>query len=493
MVCVFTFRKLLAVAVILLTAQTGSLLANPAAATIVIYNSNDPTSLELALYYAIRRNIPIARVLGLDCPTTEEISREDFNTKIATPLRKQFLAARWWDATSNSDSQSEITKTRIRFVAIIRGIPLKITHDRLIGPARHLQGMAPVVLARNDSSVDSEIAALGLPDFTPAGLILNPYFDRFTPILEDSMPAGLLLPCRLDAPTPETVRRMIDDSLATEKIGLWGWAYIDSRNLTSPSDGGYVDGDNWLRGITRQLRQRGMPVILDKSSETLPPDFPITDAALYYGWYAPEANGPFLDEDFKFRPGAIAVHLHSFSAATLRSISANWCGPLLELGAAATLGNVYEPYLVFTSHLSIFQDRLMNGFTLAEAGYMSQRSLSWAGVIIGDPLYRPFAAWDHFFDHSTAISPWREFRQITSTKNILDAVLPLHEAARRTRNSMFLEALGAAQMDAGHESAAVHSFRSALKLASSPTIASRLRKEIAAIEDRSEDQPPEAE
>ncbi len=486
MVYAFTFRLLVAALLAALCIPAAALASNPAAATVVLFNSNDPESRELALYYAARRKIPIARIVGLDCPTTEEISREEFNARIAIPLKKQFVSAGWWRLSTDGSSPPTITHTDIRFVAIMRGVPLKIAHDRLIGPAKHLPGMARVVLGRNDASVDSEIAALGLPDFTPAGLVLNPYFGRFTPILEDAMPPGLLLPCRLDAPSSATVRRMIDDSIATEESGLWGWAYVDSRNLTrdASADAAYVEGDDWMRRIAAQLRQRGMPVILDQSPDTLPQDFPVTDAALYYGWYTPEANGPFLQPDFRFRKGAVAVHLHSFSAGTLRTSSAHWCGPLLELGAAATLGNVYEPYLVFTSHLDIFQDRLMSNLTLAEAGYMSQRSISWAGVIVGDPLYRPFAAWDRFFSPSAAPNPWREFRQITANSNLLNAVVPLNEAARRTGDSMFLEALGAAQADAGHDAAALHSLHSALAYAKNPAVALRLRMEIAAIENR---------
>jgi hypothetical protein len=67
--------------------------------------------------------------------------------------------------------------------------------------------------------------------------------------------------------------------------------------------------------------------------------------------------------------------------------------PLLEKGAAASLGNVYEPYLELTPHLDIFNDRLLHGFTFAESAYMATRTLSWMTVAVGDPLYRPYAAW----------------------------------------------------------------------------------------------------
>lgn len=139
-----------------------------------------------------------------------------------------------------------------------------------------------------------------------------------------------------------------------------------------------------------------MPTISDDNPQTFASGFPITDAAIYYGWYAGEINGPFANEGFQFKPGAVAVHLHSYSANTLRSETQNWCGPLIARRAAATLGNVYEPYLAFTANFSIFQDRLMTGLTLAESAWMSQRVVSWAGVVIGDPLYRPYSAWNAF-------------------------------------------------------------------------------------------------
>src|SRR5207302_6965128 len=102
-----------------------------------------------------------------------------------------------------------------------------------------------------------------------------------------------------------------------------------------------------------------------------PEAYPMTDCALYYGWYAGTVAGPFTQPDFRFLPGAVAVHIHSFSANTLRDPNANWVGPLVAKGAAASLGNVYEPYLQLTSHLDIFNDRLLHGFTFAESAYMS--------------------------------------------------------------------------------------------------------------------------
>jgi uncharacterized protein (TIGR03790 family) len=478
---------------ILLSASVLNAQDRLAGATLVLYNVKDPDSVELARHYAAARAIPAGQVLGFDLPVSEEIARADFESRLANPLRQKLVENGWWTL----EGESTVSSSRIRFLAIIRGVPLKISPDSSIGPAPKTDGLPRAIAARNEASVDSELAALGLPDVGFAGIVPNPYFGRFTPILDESVFPGLLLPSRLDAPTPAMVRGMIDEAIATEKEGLWGWAYVDGRNITS---GGYTEGDIWMRNLVKILRQSGVPTIFDNLPATFAENFPITDAAVYFGWYAGDINGPFAREDFRFKPGAVAVHLHSFSAASLRGASSQWCGPLIARGAAATLGNVYEPYLSLTANLDIFQDRLMAGLTLAEAAWMSQRALSWMGVVIGDPLYRPYEAWNRFSDpRNRAPNPFRRFRSITlgARANILNAILPIHEAAMETGDSMFLEALGNAQWDAGHAAAALDSFRDALKLARDPAVKTRLEMEITFVsrrvppEEFKEEPPPE--
>ena len=112
--------------------------------------------------------------------------------------------------------------------------------------------------------------------------------------------------------------------------------------------------------------------------------------AIYAGWYASDVNGPFALPKVEFMPGAFAYHLHSFSADTLRSTTANWCGPLLAKGATCTMGCVYEPYLAATPNIAFFLQALFNGYTFGEAAWAAQAALSWQTTVIGDPLYRPF-------------------------------------------------------------------------------------------------------
>ena len=453
----------------LLAARAGS---RDSSATVVLYNANDPDSKNLAQYYAGRRNIPPAQVVGLNCPDMEEIRRGDYESTIAAPLRKLFRARGWWKMGRDPTGATVVTSSTVRYLAIMRGMPLKIAPDPTIPPSEFVRGLPSEIASRNDASVDSELTTLGMPLPSPAGIFPNPYFRRFTPILEDPVYPGLLLPARLDGPTPSIVRAMIDDGLAAERGGLYGWSYVDGRGITS---GGYAEGDQWMGNLVVSMRAEGLPVIFDNNPPTFPAGFPVTDAAVYFGWYAGGIDGPFADKAFQFRPGAIAVHLHSFSAATLLSTTANWCGPLLAHGAAATLGNVYEPYLSLTANFDVFQDRLMAGFTLAESGWMSQRALSWMGVVVGDPLYRPYAIW-RSADVPTTLNSWQQYRGIVlkAAGNTLKAGDALRQAAEQTGNSLFLEALGAARMDAKDWSGAVSSFEEAGKLAHSSAVRARI-------------------
>ena len=447
------------------------------AATVVLFNTNDPDSRILATYYAARRNIPPAQVVGLDCPPKEEIQRSDYESTIAAPLRRLFPARGWWRMGTDPAGEPVVTSSTIRYVAIMRGMPLKIAQDPSIPPSELVKGLPAEITSRNDASVDSELTTLGMPLPSPAGMIPNPYFRRFTPILDNPVYPGLLLPARLDGPTPAIVRAMIDNALSTEREGLWGWSYVDGRGITS---GGYAEGDQWMGNLATSMRRQGLPVIFDNAPPTFHTGFPVTDAAVYYGWYAGAIDGPFAGSAFRFRRGAIAVHIHSFSAATLLSSTANWCGPLLAHGAAATLGNVSEPYLSLTANLDVFQDRLMAGLTLAESGWMSQKALSWMGVVVGDPLYRPYAIW-RTIDVPVTPSVWQRYRDIVlkASGNVLGAADALKLAGEKTNNSLFLEALGVARMDAKDWSGAIESFTGAGKFTTDPSV--RIRMDLETI------------
>jgi uncharacterized protein (TIGR03790 family) len=433
-----------------------------ASATIVVYNRQAPDSVALAYFYAKARRISFDHLVGLECSNEEEISRQEYDQTIAGPLRKTFQERNWW-VVPKDDPQAAVRENKIHFVALIRGLPLKI---RATTPAPGEHPDNNQITSDNKASVDSELSVLGLPSTALGGPANNPYFQSFKSIGEiGGLP--LLLVCRLDGPTPEIVRRMITDAVETEKSGLWGRAYVDSANQTAPGLGA---GDLWLKNTVRDLRRVGIPVVYDTESALFPEGFPMNDCVLYYGWYAGGVTGPFADPNFAFARGAIAVHIHSFSASTLRSAGANWVAPLLSRGAAASLGNVYEPYLQLTTQIDLFNDRLIHGFTFAESAYMATRVLSWMNIAVGDPLYRPYANWLQLEPTREKKSDWRmyhEFALKNSTLKPAEYLTRARAAASRAANGPMIEDLGLIEKESGDYGSAINYLQQARSLYSS--------------------------
>ena len=365
---------------------------NPANAAVVVYNAADPLSRDLAEFYAGKRGITPDRLVALTCPTEEEISRDDYDHTIAVPLRQAFDAHQWWDRSVDRpgvEPSSTVISNRIRFLVLMRGVPLRI--KATTGYAGDFCHHPAPIRDQNAASVDGELAVLGLFTRGISGLVPNPNFRSFARYAENQQP-GVMYTGRLDAPTGTMVRRMIEDSLAVEKTGLWGRCYVDSRGM-KPGSGPLAVGDVWMTKIASEIAPHVLPTVLDDKEAQFPVSYPLGDAAMYFGWYSQQPAGPFTREDMHFRPGAVACHIHSFSATSLRDPTQWWVAPLLSRGADAVLGNVYEPYLTLTTNLDIFADRLTEGYTLAESAWMATPGLSWMNTVVGDPLYRPGKVW----------------------------------------------------------------------------------------------------
>src|SRR3954464_10553015 len=97
-----------------------------APATIVVFNRDVPESVELAKFYAEKRGIARNHLVALSCSKTEEISRDEYDTMIRDPLRAAFNERNWWTVSEPRDGHISVTSNSIRFVAVIKGIPLKI-------------------------------------------------------------------------------------------------------------------------------------------------------------------------------------------------------------------------------------------------------------------------------------------------------------------------------------------------------------------------------
>jgi len=366
-----------------------------AAHLLVVYNTNDPDSQGLAQYYATRRNIPAERVLAISCPATEEITRTQYDDTIRSPIVSYLTQKDWMARESERVRVGNrfmdllvATRNDIWAIVLIRGVPLKIAPDPSDDDCMETQPE----LQTNAAAVDSELALLPVFGLPKGGYVPNIFFDNQMSGIKQIGPElarNMVLVTRLDGPTPSNVRRMIDDTLNAEQNRLAGLAVVDTRGLTDVKDG-YTSGDIWLRSARDSLVQDGWDVKFDDKPDVLPATDPCNQVAIYLGWYHDGAIGPWVTAPNRFVPGAIAYHLHSFSATTVRSNTVGWVGPLIAHGADATMGMVYEPYLALTPHEDIFTRRLLQGDYFAEAAYASERGLSWMLTVVGDPLYRPF-------------------------------------------------------------------------------------------------------
>ena len=454
--------------------------AIPPDSVVVLYNSSQESSRTLALHYASRRNIPLKHLVGLDLPDTEVITRSQFNESLRTPLARKFTDNKWWSLKADAKGNLQPVSSKIHILVCMRGVPLKIQRAPVTPP----KGNAPPPakkpsIKQDEASVDSELTLLGVSNYMIEGPLKNPYF-KSEVTLGGAPLQGMLLVGRIDAPTVETCKRMIDDAVETGRDGLWGMCYLD----LAKKGGSYKIGDDWIETIAEENAKIGIPTVIDRNRDTFVTNYPMNDAALYFGWYITHRNGPLLNPEFSFRKGAIAVHLHSFSASQLRQPNKYWCGPILEAGAAATLGNVYEPFLQMTHHFDIFHDRLLKGYSLVEAAYMSIPALSWQAVVLGDPLYRPYAALSTPPDFKTSQPGWEfkahrqaylEWANLESTR-----VTKLRTAAARHNSGRLYEALGLfyLQQDKPDEAAAF--FASASKSYQAP--ADQLRQDLHVID-----------
>lgn len=357
-----------------------------AARVIVLANSAEPESVRLAEYYAAKRGVPAGNIIALPMPITEAIDWRAFLDTIFSPLEAELVKRGWIDAIGMNLTDGlgrkkyVISGHTVSYLVICRGVPLKINADSLL-PADGPPGLSNPAFKTNAASVDSELALLAVGNLPLNGFVPNPLFNNDRPStlqLNQIVKVG-----RLDGPGYDDARSLVDRALAAEQSGLIGRSYVDIG-------GPHPRGDQWLEAVATQLAGLGWDGDVERAGAFMPAWTRLDMPALYFGWYTEDANGPFTQPGFMFPPGAVALHIHSYSATSVRSSTRGWVGPLVARGVTATFGNVHEPYLEFTHQPQLVLKALARGDTLGEAAAYSVPVYSWQAITVGDPLYRPF-------------------------------------------------------------------------------------------------------
>jgi uncharacterized protein (TIGR03790 family) len=382
---------------------------------LVVVNQTVAAGVELAAHYMQQRGVPAENIVRLSLSEGETIGRRQYDEAAAAPVRRALVARE--------------PRRRIRCLVLMYGMPLRVSAPELspederqiavlqkqredlqrrIGalPVGEAETKAQLEKARagldaeitaalktdQSAALDSEIALAAAGSYALAGWQPNPFFigNRDKELAIDKSRA--LMVSRLDGPTPAVVRRIIDAALAAEKRGLAGTAYFDARwpEPGGTPKGGYEFYDASIHRAARLVRRSGrMPVRLDDAERLFQPG-ECPGAALYCGWYS-LAN---YVAAFGWQEGAVAYHIASSECATLKQAGSQvWCKRMLEEGAAAVVGPVDEPYVQAFPVPEVFFGLLVDGYlTLAECYAASTPWLSWRMVLVGDPLYRPFAA-----------------------------------------------------------------------------------------------------
>ncbi len=358
---------------------------------LVVANRNMEGSVDLAQYYMDGRLIPRSNFLALSLSVKQTMSREEYDQilkkKVRTALR--VLGA----------------KNRIEAIVLLYGVPLKVAPPRpgweraerlgrlkenaATRPPKQASVQEKDININMRAAVDSELALVRAGDYELDGWVKNPYFLGFKRADLLLGKDQVLLVSRLDGPDTATVRRIIDDTIQVEKTGLDGRAYFDARWPESDQKdlSGYKLYDQSIHRAAALVQGR-MEVTVDAQENLFPPES-CPETALYCGWYS---LASYVDS-FTWQKGAIGYHIASAECASLKKTTRPlWCLKMLEKGVAATVGPVYEPYVEGFPLPELFFGKLAEGYlSLGESYLVSLPFVSWQTILIGDPLYQPFA------------------------------------------------------------------------------------------------------
>lgn len=374
---------------------------------LVIVNTDHAASLRLARYYCQQRGIPANHVVpvSLGTPLRDTVGRDDYEKRLAGPVRRLFTTRKDLDhikclvttygvpfrvgrrePISGLDAQTRQLRQRLQEEKdTIAELEQKGQADSPAWRQRQLvstqiqMDLDRIAGRETEASVDSELSLVlagpyELYRWQPNGL-RGPH----------PQPFRTLMVCRLDGPSYSIAKGLIDKSIATEREGLTGRAYIDSRGLTGNDAYGYYDQS--LRDLAVLTRLRtDLPVQEEPTGALFAPGS-CPETALYCGWYS---VGKYVDA-FDFVEGAVGFHIASYEAVQLRDPNGTqWCPAMLRDGITATLGPVNEPYLHAFPEPKLFFGALFDGHCLVEAFYLTNPFNSWQMLLIGDPLYQPF-------------------------------------------------------------------------------------------------------
>lgn len=401
---------------------------------VLLVNSNEPAAAGVAEHYARLRGVPPENILTVALPVGETLPRAVYENELVPQVRAFIgdpsrngkircllliygMPLRVGQRTPTDEQKAEAERIKPELDALRETI--KTSRERIKALGEQAQRTAEednelktlreglpeqekreaelgqqynqAVGAETQAALDSELALFAWPPYETWRWVVNPYHFAFPNERRQGFPP-VFMTARLDGPTPEDAMRLVTDAVAAEQNGLHGKVYLDSRgikqNAERPDGYGYPGYDESIRELAALLKEKTSLEVIHDDQPGLFQAGQCPDCMLYCGWYS-LAN--YVDA-FDFVPGAIAYHIASAEAVSLRDPNkAYWCPRLIQDGVAATLGPVAEPYTIgFPKPYEFFVILLSGKATLAETYFATLYFNSWMTTLIGDPLYNPF-------------------------------------------------------------------------------------------------------
>ena len=158
---------------------------------IIVFNRNLPESHEVAAYYAGKRRVPVDNLVGVDVPTSEDMSRKDYDEKLVPPVKAMVDQLQ--------------AKGRTPAILLVYGIPLRVGSASLTASDMKLKSLATAKVR--------EYQAQAVP--------LVHQLDRLT--------GALTPPPRLTYPTPKFLEKSLDSLVR-------GKEYLDKQPATPATE-----------------------------------------------------------------------------------------------------------------------------------------------------------------------------------------------------------------------------------------------------------------
>lgn len=350
-------------------------MASLAPRTLVVYQTGNAESVQVANHYATRRGVPSANLCAVNAPSPTAVNLSVFDAQIKSPVRACLMAA---------------GPANVLYIVLAYGLPYRIDHPNGLDYSLD-QALAD---AWDEDSPQFARPYPGKPHsyYAETQSEGNSY-PPFLSLAEYRAQAGsrrLYSVWRLDGPTSVIAMQLVDRAILTETSGPPGRICLDRRYgpMEALYDADNSAGDWDLHRAAAMARSAGLDTSEDDNAAEFgsAPAPPRCDNA---GFYAGHSSLATYADAFSWNVGAIGFHLDNSSAANPRG-GTSWTANALLRGITVTSGAVASTPLRGHPHADGILRNLLAGANVGDAFLRNTEWLKWVTVNIGDPLYRPF-------------------------------------------------------------------------------------------------------